>query len=216
MRRLSLCMFTFAGLTLSHSAVWAIQDEGAGSGKQAPTRASIHALANTNESVRYVPESQMRNPKTAVRNLANAPASRGNAANARREAVEDEREARGNNRVRPEGAEYPAIDRARGVAQMRQPGFLPFGFNEPFVGFGPGGFVSSRPIGYRTFPYTFGNPYGFANGYFIPSFGFGPIAFGLSGPKTTLYDDPMGRQWKMMYDGMKNFDFATGRRTTNP
>mgnify|MGYP001566634245 CR=1 FL=1 len=84
------------------------------------------------------------------------------------------------------------------------------------------GIYSNQIIGYRSYRYSgYGNRYGYANPYLYPAYGYGygygygfgygfsPVMPTISGPVTTRYADPVGRQYKMMDDSIRKF--AEGR-----
>jgi hypothetical protein len=68
-------------------------------------------------------------------------------------------------------------------------------------------------VGYRSFPYGFGGHPHFLNdgSFMFGHFGFGfPVAVGVSGPVTTYYDDPLGRQRRMVEEGMRKLAEGAG------
>jgi hypothetical protein len=190
------------------------------------TFVSIRALANTAGPAMTEPDRQdVRSTVKSVRDLTdttkNADEEPADAPKPR----EPKPKARKDVRERPpvENAKKPAVEQAKKQVQ-RQPqndlarqqgglGFQPWG-GDPWMGGWGNGYYSNRITGYRSFRYGgYGNGYGWpyysGYGYGYGGYGFGygfsPVMPSISGPVTTRYADPVGRQHKMMDDSIRKF-----------
>lgn len=193
------------------------------------TLASIRALANTAGPAMSEPDRQDARNTTmdSVRGLAgkaiatdedDEPADTPKPRVTKQKARKDVRE-----RAPAENVKKPAVEPAKNQVQRRpQPdlarqqgalGFQP-GMGDPFMGGWGNGLYSNRTIGYRSFGYR-GYGYGYGSPYLYPGYGYGygygfgfgfsPVMPSISGPVTTRYADPIGRQHKMVDDAIRRF-----------
>jgi hypothetical protein len=216
------------------SAAWATGEGGVKDENSRRTHPGVQALANSSR------ESSSGVRKAGVAALANV--ASGNVKEAKKKGSQardwvtddsESRQTRQREARRRDRQQYgdQAADamRGTGAGNRRRPssnrptgayqwgGLAPIG--APWGGFAPNGAYFGRVSGYRSFlyPYGWGNAYSTGYPFFVPNyygFGFSPVVFGLSGPVTVRYDEPLLRQWKLVDDGVRKL--ATGSGTHNP
>lgn len=225
---MSRLMLTTAAVLMGFLPALA-QDDGKPDAPKAERRStfvSVRALANTSGPAISEPDRQdVRSTMDSVRGLAGPAKDENQEAAEAPKPREPKQKARNDVREKApvENDKKPAAEQAKKRVQRRPPndlarqqggvGFQPW-VGDPWMGGWGNGLYSNRTTGYRSYRYSgYGNGYGwpyyysgYGNGYgYGFGFGFSPVMPSISGPVTTRYSDPVGRQHKMMDESIRRF-----------